>query len=119
MWFDHPTVQFNTVAGFECEELFCWHIKFCQSLLEAVVVNKSLNDNTFIVGDNGNAIVDPIGPKEVSKGETRSPRVARGGSIDDTLSWCASHIRTRLGATDSWAPIYYGFRVVAPMGGKW
>ena len=78
-----------------------------------------LYDNTFIVGDNGNAIVDPIGPKEVSKGETRSPRVARGGSIDDTLSWCASHIRTRLGATDSWAPIYYGFRVVAPMGGKW
>jgi formylglycine-generating enzyme required for sulfatase activity len=77
-----------------------------------------LYSDNYVTGENGDLIVDPIGPESVSNGGTRSPRVARGGSIDDTLSWCASHIRTRLGATDSWAPIHYGFRVVAPMGGK-
>lgn len=67
---------------------------------------------------NGEAVVDPAG---AATGNTYVswPRSVRGGAYSTAYESCGSHTRSMCNAHSGWVPVHFGFRVVAPMGGKW
>jgi formylglycine-generating enzyme required for sulfatase activity len=69
-------------------------------------------------GKNGEPIIDPEGLTEPINNAKWS-RAMRGGGYTDGYASCASHIHACLWANDGYCPENYGFRLMAPMGGKW
>ena len=74
--------------------------------------------DSYITGENGSPIVDPVGAATGSQYATW-PRSVRGGGFDSSYADCASHRRGMCNARSDWVPTRFGFRLMAPMGGKW
>ena len=75
--------------------------------------------DNYIVGANGEPIIDPEGPESWTASHARWPHCMRGGTHDSTYDECASHRRANNFAKDGYAPVINGYRLMAPMGGKW
>lgn len=67
---------------------------------------------------NGEPVVDPAG---AATGNTYVtwPRSVRGGAYSSSYESCGSHTRSMCNAHSGWVPVHFGFRLMAPMGGKW
>ena len=75
--------------------------------------------DNYIVGANGEPIIDPEGPESWTASYARWPHCMRGGTYNSTYDECASHCRANNIAKDGYAPVINGYRLMAPMGGKW
>lgn len=75
--------------------------------------------DNYIVGANGEPIVDPEGPEAWTASYAKWPHSMRGGTYSSTYDECASHRRSNNFAKDGYAPAINGYRLMAPMGGKW
>jgi formylglycine-generating enzyme required for sulfatase activity len=69
-------------------------------------------------GEDGAPVLDPEGS---ATGNTyvEWPRSVRGGAYNSAAESCASHKRSLCNAHSGWVPVNFGFRLMAPMGGKW
>ena len=74
--------------------------------------------DTYVKGEDGEPVLDPEGS---ATGNTyvEWPRSVRGGAYNSTADSCASHTRSMCNAHSGWVPVNFGFRLMAPMGGKW
>ena len=74
--------------------------------------------DTYVKGEDGEPVLDPEGS---ATGNTyvEWPRSVRGGAYNSAAGSCASHTRSMCNAHSGWVPVNFGFRLMAPMGGKW
>lgn len=72
----------------------------------------------YVKGEDGAPVLDPEGS---ATGNTyvEWPRSVRGGAYNSAIGSCASHQRSMCNAHSGWVPVNFGFRLMAPMGGKW
>ena len=75
--------------------------------------------DNYIVGENGEPIVDPQGPESWTASYAKWPHSMRGGCFNADYSECASHRRANNMSKDGYAPVINGYRLMAPMGGQW
>jgi len=74
------------------------------------------------VPSDGTPIIDPLGPPTIQNSDNSTyyaTRVVRGGSYDTGAGNCSLSVRARHNQKSGWAPNQDGYRLMAPMGGKW
>ncbi|MBE6395656.1 MAG: formylglycine-generating enzyme family protein [Lentisphaerae bacterium] len=78
-------------------------------------------NNRYTVAEDGGPVMDPEGVEAWSGGSSSQtwPHVIRGGAYDYGMGYQSSHDRAACNAHSSWVPARIGFRLMAPMGGKW
>lgn len=72
----------------------------------------------YIVSENGDPLTDPEGATTGNSYVTW-PRTVRGGCYSSDTTSCGAHTRSMCNAHSGWVPVHFGFRLMAPMGGKW